>query len=193
MEVIQEAKRRFALHISGQQLLPADLRTCAYRAAVNYGSLADYEAVLNIFRKSDLAEEKMRALRCLAGVTENVELLNRTFQLSLTEVRTQDILYVFAATTSKTAREFAWKFFRDNFDAYQQKMSASLSLMENVVKYAIDGFTGEQKAHEIESFFKDHPVPSAERAIKQALESIRGSGKWVDTNRESVAKWLAQQ
>jgi len=50
----------------------------------------------------------------------------------------------------------------------------------------------EEKAAEVEAFFKEHPYPPGDRTIKQSLESIRASLKWLSRDREGVEKWLAQ-
>ena len=52
------------------------------------------------------------------------------------------------------------------------------------------GFTSEEKAAEIEQFFKDNEAPFADRTIKQSLETIRLNAKWLQRDREDVAKFL---
>ena len=56
---------------------------------------------------------------------------------------------------------------------------------------ATKDFTDPVKAKEVEAFFKVHVVPSAERTIKQSVESILANSKWINANRDDVAKFLA--
>jgi len=185
-------KKRFANRAASP--ISADIRFLVYRLVVAHGTTEDYEAILQIFKTAEMHEEKLRALRAL-GYTENTDLLNRTLLMSFSdEVRSQDLMYVIASCgSSSKGRELTWKFFSENFAEFEKRLSSSMMLMDRLVSYSIDGFTSEEKAQEIEKFFAAHPVPSAERSIKQGLESIRANAKWVSSNRDSVAKWLAQQ
>jgi len=190
--VIDEAKKRFSNRASVP--IPADIRFLVYKLVVAHGTSADYEDMYQIFKTAEMAEEKLRALRAL-GYSDDSSLLSRTLQLSLTEeVRSQDLMYVFASCgSSLKGREMTWQFFKDNFSAFEHRLSASMMLMDRLVSYSIDGFASDEKAQDVEKFFGSHPVPNADRSIKQGLESIRAHAKWVNTNRDSVAKYLAEQ
>lgn len=52
------------------------------------------------------------------------------------------------------------------------------------------GFIGEDKALDIEEFFKANPVPTAERVIRQSLEAIRTNTKWLERDRDAIKAWL---
>ena len=52
------------------------------------------------------------------------------------------------------------------------------------------GFIGEDKARDIEEFFKSNPVPTAERVIRQCLEAIRTNTKWLERDRDAIKTWL---
>ena len=55
------------------------------------------------------------------------------------------------------------------------------------------GFIGEDKLQDVEEFFKAHPVPTAERVIKQCLEAIRTNTRWLERDREAIRKWLQEE
>lgn len=46
-----------------------------------------------------------------------------------------------------------------------------------------DQFTSEEKAAEVSEFFDGRVKPSFERALKQSLERVRISAKWIDSIR----------
>lgn len=52
------------------------------------------------------------------------------------------------------------------------------------------GFIGEEKAQDIEEFFKQNPVASAERTVKQSLEAIRMNTKWLERDGQAIKEWL---
>jgi puromycin-sensitive aminopeptidase len=57
---------------------------------------------------------------------------------------------------------------------------ASPSLMDAVVINSISRFITEARADEVQQFFEANPLPSSERRIGQAVESIRSTGKFLD-------------
>lgn len=79
---IDEAKRRFELHTGGEQLLTADLRSTCYMAVMRTGDTATYEAMLRLYRATDLQEEKDRISRAL-GSFDNVEILKRVIDFAV--------------------------------------------------------------------------------------------------------------
>lgn len=79
---IEEAKKRFKLHASGQTLLPADLRSPCYKAVMQNGDLSTYEEMLRLYRASDLHEEKDRISRAL-GAFKDVEILKKVVDFAL--------------------------------------------------------------------------------------------------------------
>lgn len=52
------------------------------------------------------------------------------------------------------------------------------------------GFIGEDKACDVEEFFKSNPVPTAERVIRQSLEAIRTNTKWLERDHDAIKAWL---
>lgn len=55
------------------------------------------------------------------------------------------------------------------------------------------GFIGEDKAIEVEEFFKTNPVPTAERVIRQSLEAIRNNTQWLKRDQDSIREWLKNE
>ena len=55
-EVIAEAERRFALHVKGEEQIPADFRSTVYKAVLRSGSRDMYEALLKLYREATLHE-----------------------------------------------------------------------------------------------------------------------------------------
>lgn len=60
-----------------------------------------------------------------------------------------------------------WEFFQTKFEDYHKRLGQTMMLMDRLVEYTLANFASDEKVHEIEKFFGAHPVPSAERTIKQ--------------------------
>ena len=52
------------------------------------------------------------------------------------------------------------------------------------------GFTTPERREDVERFFTDHPVPGAERSVRQSLERISLNIAWLDKNRDELARWF---
>jgi hypothetical protein len=57
--------------------------------------------------------------------------------------------------------------------------------MDAVIVNTVSRFCTEERASEIEQFFKTHPLPSSERRISQTLENMRANGKMINAIRGS--------
>ena len=58
---------------------------------------------------------------------------------------------------------------------------------------ATTGFVTEEKAVEVETFFKNNPTPAAERIVKQNCEAIRLNAKWLERDSKAIEEWLKTQ
>jgi len=65
-------------------------------------------------------------------------------------------------------------------------------LLGRTISLACKDFVTEEKAAEVEAFFQKHPTPQAERTIKQSLEEIRTSARWLARSRQDVSHFFQQ-
>lgn len=176
----EEAKRRFYLHKSGKQMLPADLRMACYRAVLQEADEKVYEEMLNLYRSTDLHEEKDRISRALGSISD-AQLLQKVIQFAMSdEVRAQDSVFVIASVAINPAgRDLSWAFFKENWKILLNQYSGGF-LLTRLVKHLTENFATEDKAIEIENFFKEHEFPGAERTVQQSIETIRLSAAWLN-------------
>ena len=62
-----------------------------------------------------------------------------------------------------------------------------------VDQVTVSGFVTEEKAVEVEQFFKANPTPAAERIVKQKCEAIRLNAKWLERDSKAIEAWLKAQ
>ena len=212
-QVIAEAERRFALHVKGEQLIPADFRSTVYKAVLRSGSRKMYDALLQIYREATLHEEKDRVASAL-GTVKNEDILkdvyihhhhvfnNYSIVLSFTkvltfamssEVRSQDTVFVISSvSSSKAGRDLAWNYFRDNWDVFSERFKGAF-LLVRLVKTLTENFASEQKALEIDQFFKDHHCAGTERTVQQSVESVRLNAAWLARDASDVGQYLGSK
>lgn len=171
--VIAEAERRFELHVSGEQQIPADFRSTVYKAVLRSGSRDVFQSLLKIYREASLHEEKDRVASAL-GTIKNEEILKEVLVVCLfvtsrliallvlkvlafamsSEVRSQDTVFVISSVaSSKVGRDLAWNYFKDNWDMFNERYKGAF-LLVRLVKSLTENFASFDKAEEIENFFK---------------------------------------
>ncbi|PRP78523.1 hypothetical protein PROFUN_13580 [Planoprotostelium fungivorum] len=188
---IEEAKRRFKELVAGRLEMPADIRALVYKLTVAHGGHEEFDQVVDIYRKTDLHEEKVRALRAL-GASDRHDLIARALDFIMSsEVRSQDFFVgLHPLTQTAPGRVAAWKFLQDRWVEIEKTLGDSAGLLDRTIGYATSTFASDERADEIENFFKTKSVPQAERTIRQSLEAVRANSRWLKNNREGVAKWL---
>ncbi|XP_021738945.1 aminopeptidase M1-like [Chenopodium quinoa] len=178
---LNEAIRRFDAFCADRDspLLPPDARKATYTAVmqkVNASNKSGYEALLKVYKETDLSQEKGRIIGSLASCPDPsivLEVLN--FLLS-PEVRSQDA--IFGLSVSKEGRETAWKWLQDNWD-YISKTWGSGYLITRFISAIVSPFSTLEKAKEVEEFFSSRMKPTIARTLKQSLERVQINARWV--------------
>lgn len=192
-ETIEEAKKRFELHVSGTTPLAADLRSPVYRAVLTAGDADTYETMLRLYREADLHEEKDRILRALGAIKDET-LLAKVLDFAMSdEVRAQDTVFaIMSVATTYKGRVMAWNFFKENWKALLDRYEGGF-LIARLVKFTTENFVTEECAKDVEEFFQTHPTPGTERTVQQSVESIRLNAAWLGRDKDSIKEYLAAQ
>ncbi|XP_064598635.1 puromycin-sensitive aminopeptidase-like isoform X2 [Liolophura sinensis] len=187
---VTEAKARFEAHYTGAKVLPADLRSPVYITVLSQADQETFNKFLQLFDKADSQEERDRIQRAL-GCVATKELQSKVLDFALSDkVRSQDTVFVIAGVTgSAQGRELAWEFVKSNWSTLHNRYKGGF-LLSRLVKTTTDGFASEDKAQEVEAFFKEHPAPAAERTVQQSCENIRLNADWMARDSEKVKAFL---
>merc|ERR1719266_2538195 len=146
-----------------------------------------------------MSRQKNAHFWVVLSCTKEIWLLNRYLNKSLTEgsgIRKADGRSVISRVAiNKNGRDLAFDFIRDKWDRvveyYGSTSFAMAGLMKNVLSQRNTPFS----LNEIERFYKENQetLSSAEREVKQAIESARGNIKWMENNYEIIHAWLQKQ
>jgi len=190
-DTLAEARRRFVGFLADQSSLHPDLRALTFGLVAQGGGKSDYDTLWSLEKEAALHEEKVRFLGALTRFRDE-SLLGDLLERSLgDEVRAQDsMLVIVQSAMNASGRDLTWRFVRDNWGELDRRYGKGGFAIMRIVSIA-GGFTTMERHDEVESFFKEHPAPSASRTIRQSLERIRLNVKWLELNREPVVSWLA--
>jgi aminopeptidase N len=191
--VLRKAQEQFTRFVKNPKDIHPDLRSTVLNLAACEGDLTTYEVLRKLEKEVELQEEKIRALLALTYFTQQ-ELLWTTLELALSaEVRSQDTVKIVSSVSENpNGRELAWEFVKINWEEFNRRYGGSGSgfLLMMLIEAVTNHLIGYEKAQEVFEFFQTHPVPVADRTIKQSIERIRNNTNWLTQNRESLAKLL---
>ncbi|KAK5642103.1 hypothetical protein RI129_008270 [Pyrocoelia pectoralis] len=189
-KTVEEAKGRFKQHIRSGPYLPADLRSACYKAVLRAGNKDTYDTMLELYRSSDLHEEKDRISRAL-GATKDETLLAKVLDFAMSdEVRSQDTVFVIMSVAmTRPGRILAWNFLKQQWQELINRYQGGF-LLTRLVKFTTENFASEEMAVEVENFFNDNKAPGAERTVQQGVETIRLNAAWLARDAESIRKYL---
>ncbi|XP_065074613.1 puromycin-sensitive aminopeptidase [Ochlerotatus camptorhynchus] len=191
-QTVAEAKAKFADHASGKCVLPADLRSTCYKAVLQNGNLATFNEMLRLYRATDLHEEKDRISRALGSIS-NVDILRKVIAFAMSdEVRAQDSVFVIVSVAiNPKGRDMTWNYFKENWKILLDRYEGGF-LLSRLIKYLTENFSTEERALEVEQFFKEHEFPGTERTVSQSIETIRLNVAWVKRDLDGITAYLKQ-
>ncbi|XP_055608301.1 puromycin-sensitive aminopeptidase [Uranotaenia lowii] len=191
-KTVQEAKSRFKEHASATRVLPADLRSACYKAVLQNGDMETFNEMLRLYRASDLHEEKDRISRALGSIG-NVDILRKVIEFAMSdEVRSQDAVFVIVSVAmNPKGRDMTWNYFKDNWKVLLDRYEGGF-LLSRLIKYLTENFATEERAIEVETFFKDHEFPGTERTVSQSIETIRLNVSWLKRDLAGISAYLKQ-
>lgn len=161
-----------------------------YRAVSQSANKSDYEELLNLYRATDLHEEKDRISRALGSIS-SVELLQQVIQFAMSdEVRAQDSVFIIASVAiNPLGRDLSWTYFKENWKILLNQYQGGF-LLTRLVKHLTENFASEEKALEIENFFKTHDFPGTERTVQQSIETIKLNSAWLQRDLSKITEYL---
>uniref|UniRef100_A0A1A9WA91 Puromycin-sensitive aminopeptidase n=1 Tax=Glossina brevipalpis TaxID=37001 RepID=A0A1A9WA91_9MUSC len=191
--VVTEAQRRFDDHANNVRPIPADLRPTCYKAVLQDGDETIFEKMLSLYRATDLHEEQDRISRAL-GCISNADLLKKVIDFAMSgEVRAQDSVFIIVAVAvNPKGRDIAWQFFKDNDQKLLEQYKGGF-LLARLIKYITENFASEERAVEVEEYFKNKQFPGTERTVSQAVETIRLNAAWLKRDLDSLTKYLKKE
>jgi puromycin-sensitive aminopeptidase len=163
-----EAARRF----SEANTIPLhpDTESAVLDIVAADGGPAEFEAFLARYRAPSTPQEEIRYLYALASFTDPA-LASRTFDLALTEVRTQNAPFVLQSlVANRLTGPAAWERITEEWD------TLVATFPSNILPRMLDGVrvlcTPPELADRVTTFVRAHPLPAGGKTVEQILERL---------------------
>jgi aminopeptidase N len=168
-----------------------DVAAVALEVSARNGDEAFYNEVLEHLKNAKSPEAVYVYRQTLTDFTDP-KLVQRTLDYALSpEVRSQDAPFLFGRMVRNPEESrMAWDFARAHWGEISKMGGAFAS---GAIVESAGAFCDSQLESEVKDFFAAHPVPSAERTLRQSLESI---GQCIDMKTRQapqLATWLGRQ
>jgi aminopeptidase 2 len=188
--VRKRARELAERYVADPASLPGTLVQPVLRVAAVSGDVGLYDRyVAQLDKLGSQPEEYYRFFGALAWF-EQPPLIERTLAFALSDrVRTQDIGQLLAAALTRSAsHQIAWQFVKARWATITQKLGTFQGIPTIVA--ATGRFCSAAAAEDVRQFFARNPVPSADRALRQALERIENCAALVARQSPALTAWL---
>jgi len=176
--------------LNGEQV-DANLLYPALAIAARNGDVTLYEAIQKHGKEAKSPEVGFRDLTTL-GRFEDPALIQRSLEYSLSpDVRSQDVLFILGSLMNNpAAKKPTWEFVRAHWPELEKKLS---NYTTGPIVSMADSFCDTASRDQVQQFFTEHHIPSAERTLKQTLETINECVDLRSQQQNNLASWLKQQ
>ncbi len=150
--------------------LHPDTESAVLDIVASDGGAVEFEAFLARYRAPSTPQEEIRYLYALPSFSDPA-LASRTFDLTLTEVRTQNAPFVLQAlVANRTAGPESWRRITEEWDTLVAKFPS------NILPRMLDGVrtlcSPPELAGEVTAFVEAHPLAAGGRTVEQILERL---------------------
>jgi puromycin-sensitive aminopeptidase len=193
-EVIAEAKKRFQAFLGGNQnALKSDVRFSAFKIVLENGGEKEFQDLLKLYRTTDSVEEKRRCLSVL-GFVPDQKLINQFLDFILSdEVRKNEVTLALSSVgINPNGRYLAWEFVKRKWDDLYKMFGEGQFLLPGIIECSTQRFVTLEDAEDVLQFFETHPIPDAQRTIKQSLETIHNQAVFLQNQGTKISAWLKE-
>ncbi len=166
--VLDEVEARITAYLKSRTALDANLAGIVVELAARRGDKARFGAYLRAMKGARTPQERTRFELAL-GSFRDPALVDRALALTLTDaIPTQDVVPLLVRLLGNpSARERTWEFVRERWKELAPRVSPGLA---GRLVSALPALQKPLYKRQVAAFFASHPIPTAARALLQALE-----------------------
>jgi aminopeptidase N len=186
--VLEISARHCDRYLTDRRSIDANLADAIVSLGARVGDAALYRRFVDAATTSASAQEKRRFLLAL-GDFRDEKLINKTLAFALTDaVATQDVAFLLMRLfANPAAREHTWAFTMRHWNRIRKRVPPHLCsyLIEMTPTLRTNAYK-----REVAKFFRANPVPTGERALRQALERFDWYRGFRGPAVKDLIKWL---
>lgn len=179
IETISKAENKFNKFLKNKQKIHPDVREAVYGLVAWNGTSKTHSKLIELYKKTDYMEEKLRFLSALCNFSDE-NLLLKTLEFSQTDhVRSQNMqLPIMRIAGNPHGSKILWPWLKKNWKKISNKVGYGNPLFNRIVA-SIALVADSTMEDDIRKFFRKNPTPGTERTQEQTLERIRIYSKFL--------------
>jgi aminopeptidase N/puromycin-sensitive aminopeptidase len=189
-ETIRQATSVAQQYFKDPNSVDASIAKDVLAVAARFGDEELFQQYVSAMRRMRAPEQFYNVAAALSEFRDP-KIVEKVLELGVSdEVRNQDAARLISNVLSNPDNQkTAWAWVQGHWPAVEKKitMSSGVEIVNATRKFCSAGISDE-----VQAFFTDHKVPSAERALKQSREDIEGCVKRRPRLQTELAQWLQQ-
>ncbi|MDB5164513.1 MAG: putative Aminopeptidase [Candidatus Saccharibacteria bacterium] len=190
--IIDEGLRRFAKFKKPSDL-SASTRGVVYFIGARYGTDADFQKLLDLYKTTPSADEKDEIASGLTSVKKPEQYEKLLGLLKTDLVRNQDLMHWFAwLLRNRYSRKAAWEWLTANWDWIEEEFRSEKSF-GYFARFCGGVFSHPEELKQFQEFFEPkRSIIAMARDIVLAEQEIISRIAWRERNEAAVKAWLAK-
>ncbi|HEY1528434.1 MAG TPA: M1 family metallopeptidase [Candidatus Angelobacter sp.] len=190
-ETIRQATTTAQQYLKDPNSVDASIAKDVLAVAAHFGNEELFQQYVNAMRRMQSPEQYYNVGGALAEFRDP-KIVEKVLEIGVSdEVRNQDAAHLIAGELANTDNQkTAWDWVKTHWPAVEKKITMSSG--PEIVN-ATRKFCSAEMNEDVQSFFTEHKVPSAERTLKQSQEDIDGCVKRRPRLQTELAEWLHQR
>lgn len=186
--VTAAAGARFERYLADRRSLEPNLADPVVALGARSGDAARFDALLAAATSARTPQERRRMLMALGEFRAPAQ-VDRALALSLTDaVGTQDVAILLTRMLGNpAAREATWAFVKQRFAKLRKRLPPMLA--SRPIE-ALPSLGTRAARRDVAAFFRANPLPTAARAVKQALERFDLDAELAERAAPELRRWL---
>jgi len=190
-DAIRESTRLARQYLQDPNSVDPTMAESILKVAASAGDSALLDEYLNGMRRLTAPEQYYNVGQALSEF-RGPQLVERVLQLAVSpESRNQDAPHLIAGVLANPSNQVvAWQWVKSHWPDVEKKITMSSG---GEIILASSAFCDATHRDDVQRFFTEHKVPSAERGLKLAAERINSCISYRDHQRGDLASWLGKQ
>lgn len=180
--------------VNGKPIAP-NLKKLVYCTSIREGGEAEWEFAYRQYLNTTLASEKNTILDAL-GCSSKPWLLARYLDYMMQKesgIRKQDGERVFRAVANNiVGHQLAFDYLRFSWKSINKYYGVGFNIISKMVDALTMYMNTPYQLAQLEAFKNDNDLGTAQQAVENAIEIVRGHMRWMDKSYGSVEMWFAQ-
>ncbi|HEY6252827.1 MAG TPA: M1 family metallopeptidase [Candidatus Angelobacter sp.] len=187
-DTIKEATRLARQYLQAPNSVDPTLAGSILEVAASAGDSALLDEYLNSMRHLTAPEQYYNVGQALAEF-RGAPQVERVLQLAVSpESRNQDAPHLISGVLGNPVNQVpAWQWIKSHWPEVEKKITMSSG---GEIIFASSSFCDAEHRDDVQHFFTEHKVPSAERVLKQTVERINSCIRYRDHQQGDLATWL---